>query len=101
MDVVFVVDDSGSMAGAQAKLKANFPRMVNTLNAFKTKSGAGGTEGPDSASRSRLSAISGLLCPWPPSILDRHRPDRPSSPLIPLPRLQCPAAGVMIRPLRP
>jgi hypothetical protein len=40
MDVVFVVDDSGSMAGAQAKLRANFPRMVDTLNAFKTKSGA-------------------------------------------------------------
>ncbi len=40
MDVVFVVDDSGSMGGAQVKLKANFPRMVDTLNAFKTKSGA-------------------------------------------------------------
>ncbi len=39
MDVVFVVDDSASMAGAQTKLKANFPRMVDTLNAFKTKSG--------------------------------------------------------------
>jgi len=39
MDVVFVVDDSGSMSGAQAKLRANFPRMVNTLNAFKTKGG--------------------------------------------------------------
>lgn len=39
MDVVFVVDDSGSMAGAQAKLKANFPRMVDTLNAYKTKGG--------------------------------------------------------------
>lgn len=40
MDVVFVVDDSGSMSAAQAKLRANFPRMVDTLNAFKTKSGA-------------------------------------------------------------
>jgi hypothetical protein len=40
MDVVFVVDDSGSMGGAQVKLRANFPRMVDTLNAFKTKSGA-------------------------------------------------------------
>lgn len=40
MDVVFVVDDSGSMGGAQVKLRSNFPRMVDTLNAFKTKSGA-------------------------------------------------------------
>lgn len=39
MDVVFVVDDSGSMGGAQTKLKANFPRMVDTLNAYKTKGG--------------------------------------------------------------
>ncbi len=39
MDIVFVVDDSGSMGGAQVKLKANFPRMITTLNAFKTKAG--------------------------------------------------------------
>ncbi len=40
MDIVFVVDDSGSMSSAQAKLKANFPLMVNALNTFKTKSNA-------------------------------------------------------------
>lgn len=40
MDIIFVVDDSGSMGPAQAKLKANFPLMVNALNAFKTKSNA-------------------------------------------------------------
>lgn len=40
MDIVFVVDDSGSMSGAQAKLRANFPLMVNALNNFKTKSNA-------------------------------------------------------------
>jgi hypothetical protein len=40
MDIVFVVDDSGSMSTAQAKLKANFPLMVNALNTFKTKSNA-------------------------------------------------------------
>ena len=39
MDIVFVVDDSGSMATAQAKLKSNFPRMVDTLNMFKTRAG--------------------------------------------------------------
>lgn len=39
MDIVFVVDDSGSMSEEQSKLKTNFPRMVNTLNAFKTKAG--------------------------------------------------------------
>ncbi len=40
MDVVFVVDDSGSMGPKQDKLKANFPRFVDVLNRFKTKSGA-------------------------------------------------------------
>jgi len=39
MDVVFVVDDSGSMAGAQAKLRATFAPMVTALNAFNPKSG--------------------------------------------------------------
>ncbi len=38
MDIVFVVDDSGSLSAAQAKLGANFPRMVGALNAFRTKS---------------------------------------------------------------
>ncbi len=40
MDIVFVVDDSGSMSSAQAKLRSNFPLMVNALNNFKTKSNA-------------------------------------------------------------
>ncbi len=40
MDVVFVIDDSGSMQGKQEKLRANFPKFVDVLDAFRTKSGA-------------------------------------------------------------
>jgi len=40
LDLVFVVDDSGSMAGAQAKLRATFPSLVSALAASKAKSGA-------------------------------------------------------------
>jgi hypothetical protein len=40
MDLLFVVDDSGSMKEEQTNLAANFPRFVEKLNAFKTKSGA-------------------------------------------------------------
>ncbi len=40
MDIVFVVDNSGSMAQEQTNLKANFPKFVDVLNAYKTKSGA-------------------------------------------------------------
>ncbi len=40
MDIVFVVDNSGSMAQEQANLKTNFPKFVDVLNAYKTKSGA-------------------------------------------------------------
>ncbi len=40
MDIVFVVDDSGSMAPPQAKFNATFPDVINTLNTSKTKSGA-------------------------------------------------------------
>lgn len=40
MDIVFVVDDSGSMAEEQGNLATNFPKFVNVLDSFKTKSGA-------------------------------------------------------------
>ena len=40
MDIVFVVDNSGSMAQEQDNLKKNFPKFVDVLNAYKTKSGA-------------------------------------------------------------
>jgi len=39
MDIVFVVDDSGSMAEEQANLAANFPKFVAVLDKFKTKKG--------------------------------------------------------------
>ena len=40
MDIVFIVDDSGSMAEEQSNLAANFPKFVGVLEAYKTKSGA-------------------------------------------------------------
>jgi hypothetical protein len=40
MDIVFVVDDSGSMKEEQSNLAANFPKFVKVLDGFKTKSGA-------------------------------------------------------------
>ena len=40
MDIVFVVDDSGSMKEEQTNLAANFPKFVSVLESFKTKSGA-------------------------------------------------------------
>jgi hypothetical protein len=40
MDIVFVVDDSGSMKEEQGNLATNFPKFVQKLNSFKTKSGA-------------------------------------------------------------
>ena len=40
MDIVFVVDNSGSMSEEQTNLKSNFPKFVDVLNAYKTKSGA-------------------------------------------------------------
>ena len=40
MDIVFVVDDSGSMKEEQTNLASNFPKFVSVLDAFKTKSGA-------------------------------------------------------------
>lgn len=39
MDILFVVDDSGSMGEEQANLTKNFPEFVKVLNEFKTKSG--------------------------------------------------------------
>jgi len=40
MDIVFVVDDSGSMAEEQNNLAANFPKFISAIEAYKTKSGA-------------------------------------------------------------
>lgn len=40
MDIVFVVDDSGSMKEEQTNLAANFPKFVKILDDFKTKSGS-------------------------------------------------------------
>jgi hypothetical protein len=40
MDIVFVVDDSGSMEQEQSNLATNFPKFVSVLEGFKTKSGA-------------------------------------------------------------
>ncbi len=40
MDILFVVDDSGSMEEEQSNLAKNFPKFVDKLNAFTTKSGA-------------------------------------------------------------
>jgi hypothetical protein len=40
MDIIFVVDDSGSMEQEQSNLAANFPKFVSVLEGFKTKSGA-------------------------------------------------------------
>lgn len=39
MDIVFVVDNSGSMAQEQQNLAANFPKFVKVINDYKTKSG--------------------------------------------------------------
>jgi hypothetical protein len=39
MDIVFVIDNSGSMSQEQANLTANFPKFIQLLNDFKTKTG--------------------------------------------------------------
>lgn len=39
MDIVFVVDDSGSMREEQDNLARNFPRFVSALDAFRTQGG--------------------------------------------------------------
>lgn len=40
MDIVFLVDDSGSMKEEQANLAANFPKFVAKIDSFKTKGGS-------------------------------------------------------------
>lgn len=40
MDIIFVVDDSGSMKEEQTNLASNFPNFVKVLEGFKTKSGS-------------------------------------------------------------
>jgi hypothetical protein len=40
MDIIFVVDDSGSMAEEQQNLAVNFPKFVAKIDTFKTKSGS-------------------------------------------------------------
>lgn len=40
MDLVFLVDDSGSMQEEQNNLAANFPKVVSILDQFKTKGGS-------------------------------------------------------------
>jgi hypothetical protein len=39
MDIVFLVDNSGSMKEEQTNLAANFPKFVKVINDYKTKSG--------------------------------------------------------------
>ena len=41
MDIVFVVDNSGSMMEEQANLAANFPKFVKVIDDYKTKVGEG------------------------------------------------------------
>lgn len=40
MDIIFVIDDSGSMKEEQQNLAANFPKFVAKIDSFKTKSGS-------------------------------------------------------------
>lgn len=40
MDIVFVVDDSGSMQEEQVNLAQNFPRFIDVLDEYESKSGA-------------------------------------------------------------
>lgn len=39
MDIVFIVDDSGSMSEEQANLTTNFPQFANVLDTYTTMSG--------------------------------------------------------------
>lgn len=39
MDLVFVIDNSGSMSQEQDNLTTNFPRFISTLDQFRTKKG--------------------------------------------------------------
>ncbi len=40
MDIIFVIDDSGSMEEEQQNLAANFPKFISKIDSFKTKSGS-------------------------------------------------------------
>ncbi len=40
MDLVFIVDDSGSMSEEQTNLASNFPAFIKVLDDFRTKSGS-------------------------------------------------------------
>ena len=39
MDILFVIDDSGSMREEQSNLSANFPQFANVINSFTTELG--------------------------------------------------------------
>ncbi|HUH03567.1 MAG TPA: hypothetical protein VML75_16335, partial [Kofleriaceae bacterium] len=39
MDILFVIDDSGSMGEEQANLASNFPQFINVLDTYQTESG--------------------------------------------------------------
>ena len=39
MDILFVIDDSGSMGEEQSNLASNFPQFINILDAYQTQSG--------------------------------------------------------------
>jgi len=39
MDILFVIDDSGSMGEEQANLVSNFPRFIEILDAYRTDTG--------------------------------------------------------------
>ncbi len=39
MDILFVIDDSGSMSEEQANLVSNFPRFIEVLDAYRTDAG--------------------------------------------------------------
>jgi hypothetical protein len=40
MDIIFIVDDSGSMKEEQSNLAANFPKFMDKIETFKTKGGS-------------------------------------------------------------
>lgn len=40
MDILFIVDDSGSMSEEQSNLATNFPKFISKIDTFKTKSGS-------------------------------------------------------------
>ena len=44
IDILFVIDDSPSMADKQANLATNFPNFINVLNTIEVDTGAGTTD---------------------------------------------------------